>query len=162
MNANDAPKGAGQSPTTTRNAFQDHIANETTITRWRQWWRTTSATARLRRDVNELRKKVDRLDARVDELDALVHHEIAMTDAALEKMRSDFDYAVSQNQRRCDMFRIGWWHDLAPGGRSRPKVEYFGAGEFQKLTMRLAELRTGGNHAVVEVAGIGTWKRVAL
>ena len=121
-----------------------------------------SAHARLRREVNELRTRVDKLNLRVDELDVLVHHEMAMTDAALEKMRSDFDYALSQNKRRCDMFRIGWWHDLAPGGRSRPKVEYFGAGEFQKLMMRLAELRTGGNHAVVEVAGIGSWKRVSL
>ena len=121
-----------------------------------------SAHARLRREVNELRTRVDKLNVRVDALDVLVHHEMAMTDAALEKMRSDFDYALSQNKRRCDMFRIGWWHDLAPGGRSRPKVEYFGAGEFQKLTMRLAELRTGGNHAVVEVAGIGSWKRVSL
>ena len=137
-------------------------AGKALLTRWGQWWQMASADARLRREVNELRTRVDKLEVRVDELDVLVHHEMAMTDAALEKMRSDFDYAVSQNQRRCDMFRIGWWHDLAPGGRSRPKVEYFGAGEFQKLMMRLAELRTGGNHAVVEVAGIGSWKRVSL
>jgi hypothetical protein len=138
------------------------IAGESTHARWGQWWRMASAIVRLRREVNELRATVDKLDARVDELDALVHNELALTDAALEKMRHDFDFALSQNKRRCDMYRIGWWHDLAPGGRSRPTVEYFGAGDFQKLMMRLAELRTGGNHAVVEVAGIGKWRRVSL
>jgi ubiquinone biosynthesis protein UbiJ len=73
MNANDAPKGAGQSPTTTRNALQDYTANETTVTRWGQWWRMASAHARLRRDVNQLRARVDKLEARVDDLEAEMH-----------------------------------------------------------------------------------------
>ena len=138
------------------------IAGESVQARWGQWWRLAAGQARLRRDIEQLRTRVDKLEVRVDGIAMQVHDDLAKADALIEKMRQDFDYAVSQNQRRCDMYRIGWWHELAPGGRSRPTVEYFGAGEFEKLVMRLAELRAGGNHAVVEVAGIGAWQRVSL